>query len=179
MTLEKYARTQREMIVNAKRMRGEVLQRATEIESMLDIYIGEHFTNDPVLVEELLCLIIAPRVSFENKLQVFRYLVDKYNSEFKDSNKGYFNELTELIQERNVFAHYPILFSLPAMHNFDENEVLTFVKLKNVSHQGATNLVNERRINAEGITALLVRYDTQMDHLKKLLNIDNSSLIQG
>ena len=150
-------------------IRGRILQRAVEIESIINIYIAEHFTKDKPKNEELICLILSPRVTFENKIQIFKYLVDKYNPEFKESNKQYSKDLTVLCEERNVFAHYPVEFSQKALKNYVDHNVVTFVKLKNVNQSGNASLVNERHMSEESVNAILDKMGKYIILLRKLI----------
>jgi hypothetical protein len=114
-------------------IRGRVLQRAIEIETLLDIYISEHFTKDKVKNNELVTLLLAPRISFDNKVQIFTYLVDEYNPEFRKSQPKYTAGLKRIIEERNFFAHLPVDFSKEALSAYEKEGIVTFVKLKNSS----------------------------------------------
>ncbi|HEV8284383.1 MAG TPA: hypothetical protein VGQ09_08735 [Chitinophagaceae bacterium] len=150
-------------------IRGRILQRAVEIESTLDIYISEHFTTDSVKNEELVCLVLSPRVTFENKIQIFRYLVDKYNPEFKNEYKQYFKDLVQLCEERNIFAHYPVDFSEQSIINFRDHKVVTFVKLKNVTQEGDIKLVNVRAMPEDAVNTILGQMIKYIQALKKLI----------
>ena len=101
----------------AQDSRGRILQHAIDMENIMGIYISEHFTKDKDKVEEFYSLILS-RVSFESKYQAFIYLVRKYSPEFVTNNPDFHKEIIKLIEERNVFAHWPVDFSEQAISDF-------------------------------------------------------------
>ncbi len=101
-------------------IRGSLLEMLAGFESLIDFYITIHFTghdeNDKF--EEFLSLIIAPNVTFRNKIEIFRALVDRYHPKFKSNNKQYWKDFLEIIEIRNIVAHYPINTSRSAIDKF-------------------------------------------------------------
>ena len=168
--MEERERIEAMISIAAYDIRGRILQKAVEIESIINIYIAEHFTKDEAKNEELICLILSPRVTFENKIQIFKYLIDKYNPEFKNANKQYSKDLTDLCEERNIFAHYPVEFSQQSLKNYTDHSVVTFVKLKNVSHEGNASLVNRRELSEAAVNAILDKMTKYIVILRKLIS---------
>ena len=167
--MEERERIEAMVSIAAYDIRGRILQKAVEIESIINIYIAEHFTKDKSKNEELICLILSPRVTFENKIQIFKYLVDQYNPEFKDANKQYSKDLIELCEERNVFAHYPVEFSQQSLKDYVDRNIVTFVKLKNVSREGNASLVNRRHMSEDAVNGILDRMSKYIVTLRKLI----------
>jgi hypothetical protein len=145
------------------KIRGHVLQRAVELESLIDIYIAEHFTKDEIKIVELISLLLAPRITLDNKAQVFIYLIDKYNPDFKKANPKYANVLKKIIEERNVFAHYPVDFSDEALAAYERDATIIFVKLKNSSEY--------KDAEGEKIASLAGNKHIKEDSLNKLLRV--------
>jgi hypothetical protein len=146
------------MLIDAYNIRGRIIQRAIEIESTIDIYIVEHFTKDVAKQVELRALVIAPRVSFENKFQIFSYLIQEYNPEFAEANKGYKKDLPYIIEERNAYAHFPIDFSQEALNNYEKDGIITFVKLKNSKEFGISTARNTKSDHVNQLLALMNKY---------------------
>jgi hypothetical protein len=163
--------THDDILENIYKIRGYVLQRAIEIESLLDVYIAEYFTQDEAKVHQLVSLLLAPRMSFMNKFDVFTYLVDIKNPEFRTNFPKFPTQLKLIIEERNVFAHYPADFSPHAVETFKERGVIKFVKLKNSKNHGLTGV---REIAEETINITLQVMAYYADALKNLVGIDTT-----
>lgn len=115
--------------------RGQIIHICTELETIIDIYIAKHFLprqEDDNKVQELVCLILAPRVTWENKRQVFTCLVDVYNPDFRKKNSQYPTDFDLMIQTRNNFAHYPFDNSKDANEKYIKDGTISFMKFKNV-----------------------------------------------
>lgn len=121
-------------------IRGHILQKSIELEMLIDNYITKHFTSDEIKFTEFVCLILC-RMSFEGKFQAFSFLLDLYNPDFKENNKGYKKEILDIIKKRNEIAHYPIDFSQRAIELFNEKRIVRFMKFKN--SEGDINSINE------------------------------------
>lgn len=148
----------------AYNIRGRILQRSIEIESLFDLYIAESITSDENKISELICLILAPRVSFEDKRQIFVYLVDMYNPELRKNYPDFAKDLQTICKERNVYAHYPIAFSNDATKCYEDKKVVTFVKLKNSKNQ----LVDKHEKSESDINDLLRLMGKYIDAIVKL-----------
>lgn len=96
-----------------------------------------------------MCLILAPRMEFKPKVEVFRYLVDKYNPEFKESNPRYFTDFVAIVEERNVFAHYPVELSEDALSTFQKDGSLILVQQKNKKLNKKESVLLERTLLTE------------------------------
>jgi hypothetical protein len=119
---------------SAATVRGSVLNNATALEMSIDLYITNYFTNDTDKAEELMNLIISPRMTFENKVQVLMVLIERHNPEILEENKSLRADLKKVIEERNVLAHYPLDRTHSALQTYyQEPHSLTFFKFKNVS----------------------------------------------
>ena len=113
-------------------VRGNVLNAATALEMSIDLYITTYFTEDLIKSEELMNLIISPRMSFENKVQVLLILLEKHEPQVLEQSKYMSNDLRTIIEERNILAHYPLDSTPSALKNYYETNNLTFFKFKNV-----------------------------------------------
>jgi len=114
-------------------VRGGVLNAATTLEMSIDLYITSYFTSDMNKAEELMNLIISPRMTFENKVQVLMVLIERYNPVILETHKSMRSDLTKIIEERNVLAHYPLDNTAWGLQRYyEEPHGLTFFKFKNV-----------------------------------------------
>ncbi len=125
------AKTQEAILEAIRTSRGKILQVAVEMEKMMEIYISERFSSEDEKIQELIMLIIAPRMTLSQKKEVFDFLLEKYHPEFRNANIETLNKIQGLIFQRNVFAHWPVEFSQSAMNTYDTKTAITLVKLKN------------------------------------------------
>ncbi|MDQ3843634.1 MAG: hypothetical protein M3342_06415, partial [Bacteroidota bacterium] len=128
--------TQKTILKHICEARGRIIHHAIEVEYLISMYIAQHFTKDEVKAEELIAMILLPRMTFENKLQIFEQLILKYNHEFKTAFPSFRNDINEIIEERNIFAHYPTDFSKEAIEEFEKEGIITLVKLKSSKSYG-------------------------------------------
>ena len=56
------------------------------------------------------------------------------------------------------------------MKNYTDHSVVTFVKLKNVSHEGNASLVNRRELSEAAVNAILDKMTKYIVILRKLIN---------
>lgn len=121
---------------NSFAIRGRFLETAIQLEKRIEFIIGRHFceTNDEI--DEIIMVIIAPRVSFSQKKDILDYLFDLYYNEFKTKHSSILNRLEKIIKWRNIFAHWSLDFSEKSMKAFNDNHLISFVKLKNYKADG-------------------------------------------
>ena len=112
------------------RTRGEVLQLAIEIEALLVGYIAKYFVDDEERQIELGNLVLTPRLPFEEKYQVFLFLVNLNTPEFKKAAPEYPQQLKDIIQYRNIFAHNPIGFEPDTETAFERVALLHFTSTR-------------------------------------------------
>lgn len=118
------------------KVRGQVINECILLEYYIDTFITEYFcTNNSTKGSELSTLILAPRVTWLNKFQVFETLLKMHNPEFLDVNKDLSKEITEVIEERNIFAHYPNAFDNNAVNDYKNHGIIVFFKFKNATEK--------------------------------------------
>lgn len=131
MTEQEREANQNKILETAYIVRGIVLQRAIEIETLIEGYITDHFSNDIQKKEELVTLILAPRVSFENKAQVFIFLLGEYKKDFAEKIKVFKENIIKIGEIRNHAAHFPVEFSDYAISVYQKQESIILIKFKN------------------------------------------------
>ena len=148
----------------SRRIRGEIIERAIILERFVDWFIVSHFCTEYIKKIELLETVIATkRIIFENKVQVFKILLDKHYKNFDNENPSFANKLIKLIEERNVFAHYTLFSGEEQVSKFHENGTITFVKFNN-----STEYIEYSKEKIEKIMDGLVDMATNM---RKLTNL--------
>lgn len=162
----------KELLQAAMVARGKIIQAAVDLESLMHIYIAKHFADEETKYAELLTLVLAPRVTLNNTFDIFTYLVNTYNPEFKAANKKFTKHIKHIIEERNVYAHYPVDFSDTSKKDFEESGIITFLRYKQSSDYG---LAGQRFISNADIYQLLKLIEHYVNQLLKLVDIDTAS----
>jgi hypothetical protein len=158
-------------------IRGRILQLAIEFEKIMEIYIAEHFTNDLSKIQELIVLILAPRMTLSQKREVFYYLVETHNKEFFDKNSVVMGKLNDLVVERNIFAHWPVDFGPEAINIYNKYAAVTFVKFKNMKDSVTKeSLIGEiRRFTQKDINDKIKLFHDCNAVLRKLIGMNGPS----
>jgi hypothetical protein len=157
--------TREKMLHHVYRMRGQVLQFAIEVETSIELYITSHFVDDKEKRGQFIALILAPRVTFNDKFQIFQYLVEKNNPEFKEIAPTYRKDIPEMVERRNWFAHYPVDFSDEAQAAFEKDGTIAFVKLKNSQKFGLGSKAFIRDADMINLLTTLKQYAQEMRKL--------------
>lgn len=111
-------------------VRGKILEVLSEFEFWIDYYITRHFTNSIDKEDEFMCLIIAPNVTFRNKIEIFQVLVNKYHPQFKENHKTFFADFIEIVDRRNEVAHLRVDTRPEAIRQFYDEQILSFIRFK-------------------------------------------------
>lgn len=112
-------------------IRGKVLQGCIDLEMTMDTYIAQHFCETESKVYEMATIILAPRIPWREKLAIFEVLIEKYNQPFKINFPNFLNDITNVIEHRNVFAHLPADITPNGYKLFKEQGIVPFLKFKN------------------------------------------------
>lgn len=116
------------------KFRGQVLETTVILEWIMDSYIAFYFVDkkNESKVEEIITLILAPRVTYNAKCEIFAHIVDIKHPQFKVANPKYVKDLQNIAEHRNVFAHYPMQISEESIEKFKADGTIGYVKFKNV-----------------------------------------------
>ena len=114
----------------ANLVRGTVLTACINLELIMDIYIAEQFCDSKDDVNELCSLIITPRVPWREKLEIFKVLISKNSENFKIKNTNFYKDILNIIDHRNVFAHFPANISKAGLDEYNESGRMMFHKFK-------------------------------------------------
>jgi hypothetical protein len=119
------------LISEVKRQRGELISSVVLLEKWIDLYISHHFCSGKKVWELMELIVATNRITFENKLQVFKVLLERHDKSFLDENKSIIKDVIKIIEVRNVFAHYIMFSGKSAIEKYTTASVMTFVKFKN------------------------------------------------
>lgn len=109
--------------------RGIFIQETIQLERCIDEYICRHFCKDDDRKSELLeCVMATKRITFDSKLDVARFIIEKHNKEFAILNPQYHKEIRSLIEHRNIFAHYLLDTSEGVMKEIKSKKDIVFIK---------------------------------------------------
>jgi hypothetical protein len=157
-----------------ERLRGPIIERAVQIEQLIDIYIAAKFTNSLDSEDEFICLILA-NMNMQTKLKVFGYLMNKHNKDYTNSNPEFYNDLCISNSRRNAIAHYPAAF--------DESSVLDFLlfnkfTLAKARHEKQSipefEMFERQHISEDDINGLMQMMDRYIADLRILNGYDSA-----
>ena len=130
------------LIKSATEIRGNFIQECVDLEMIMDTYIAKHFCQDDSKVYELAALILAPRIQWREKLEIFRVLIGKYNLDFADKYKNYYSEINSIIEHRNYFAHLPVDFTDDGISLFEKG-IIRFLRFKNYNYDNKVEYLKQ------------------------------------
>jgi hypothetical protein len=138
---------------------------------MMEIYIAERLSDKEEKVHELINLVIAPRLTFSQKKEVFDFLLEKYHNDFKKEHQAVLSTMTGLIAQRNIFAHWPAEFSQYAVDVYDSRTSITLIRLKNWRDDNSKELHLGERVeyNQSKTNEWIMRFLDLNAVLKKLI----------
>jgi hypothetical protein len=78
--------------------RGTIINETILLERLIDDYIASYFCGEDVKKIELVDLVISTnRMIFENKVQVFKYLVEHHDKELIKKNPDMINDILNVV----------------------------------------------------------------------------------
>ena len=132
MDISERARIEELIAKTSYDVRGRILQKMVELEIIFDTYVASHFSGDNNdKFQEFISLMMSGTPLFR-KWAIMYYLLSVHNKEFLLKNKEVITnkKLQDIIEIRNLFAHFPIDFSEDALHNYTNTYSIIFRKFK-------------------------------------------------
>lgn len=121
----------KELVVEAQYQsslyRGQLLNQVAMLEVMIDGFIAYHFCKKDRFGDFLTIILPSNIIVFENKRAIFKKIVEKFYSEFKNANPKYHKTLEDIRDYRNKFAHYPLDITLPGIIKFEKTKDIVLV----------------------------------------------------
>ena len=114
-------------------IRGQFLQHSIELEHYIDAFLCKHFTKDVTKQTELLGLVLVPRLTFDNKFQVFKFLIEQHYPQIEKMLPKFSKSFKSIIEWRNMMAHYPIDLTDEAVAKYAKDDTISIIKIKNSS----------------------------------------------
>jgi hypothetical protein len=151
-------------------MRGLVIQAAIDIEMLITQYIAQRYSKSKKKQDELICLILAPRVTLDGKYQIFHFLVNQYEKKWLTEHPDILKTIKSIIENRNVFAHIPVAY-LEINNDALHKETVMFYKEKNSGNE----LTQYMFMNPDDINELLESIHAVTYKISMLLKKDRSS----
>ncbi len=113
-----------------RKMRGEFLGEATEVEDLLSDVIATHFfpnflfdTHELEQYERLRTTVLGHRsFSFRTKSDALRYILEQAHPDLYEEHKEALVKLEKVIAHRNILAHGHFIQELP-MPNFIKKQI--------------------------------------------------------
>lgn len=140
--------------------RGLVINAAVHLEMAINVYLSRYFAkNDTVREEIMASLFCTNRITFESKVQIFCFLINKYDNEFKIAKPKYAKDLKDIIERRNHFAHLTLDLT---DEGFDKTDNIGLGKF-------SKDIVQVHNYSFEGIDKLLMIIYEYTEEVGKLI----------
>lgn len=110
--------------------RGVIINETIMLERIIDEIMCRHFCEYIQKADELMTFVFGSRMTFDNKIQVFKLITQIHNPKFLEDNPTIINDIIKVNQERNVFAHYWLKTGSDLSELLKENKTV-FIKFKN------------------------------------------------
>ncbi len=114
--------------------RGNLIHRATQLESVIEIFIASYFVRDLTKLEEFHNLLLS-KTAFENKRQIFVKLIEMHNKDFCVEFPTIEQDLKLIIETRNNLAHCYFDNSKEAIEEFRNYKTISVLKLRDSSRK--------------------------------------------
>jgi hypothetical protein len=120
-------------------IRGKLLQTCIELELKMDGYIAEHFCETEEKIIEFGSIVLAPRISWGEKLNIFSVIIEKYNPDFLKEYPSFHSDIKKIIEHRTVFAHYPADTTITGVERFKNTRMPETSKIVYASIPSSSN----------------------------------------
>jgi hypothetical protein len=124
-----------DILKDAAKYRGWILNGTIALERLIDVYLACYFSPYKSKRDELVDLVFAASggMPFEPKRNIFAILLKKHHKEFHNNNKAFLEDLSYIIKQRNVLAHYLTDRSDEAIQRFKDKSEVGFIRFKEVT----------------------------------------------
>ena len=162
--------TQERMIKSACLSRGRVVHLVTFTEAMIDYYIAKQFVSGNDNIGRLKVLLLG-EINLGKKSQLFMYFVEK-NKAVPEKRLGKLTKDIEgVLNERNLFAHFPLLMSKDAKDTFLKERVLTYQNLRRAKYNGKSEIGIIYGYNEDAVNSLIDRIVKLNNELSEITGI--------
>ena len=112
--------------------RGIIIDETITLERIIDEYISKYYCSNEESSKELMeMLLCTNKITFENKMQIFKVIIDKKKDDFNSRYPTFISDiLHKIIPQRNIFAHY-WLDTREHLTEFLVDRKTVFIKYKN------------------------------------------------
>jgi len=157
--------------------RGRILQLAIETETLMDIFIAYYFTDDEFKIDEFISTILVPHISFGKKKELFQYTMEKSGLLEEGQIKKTMEVIKVIVEERNIFAHWPLDFSEEALYVYEQLRIVTLKKMKIKRLNGQLQYYDTKPYSDKSINAQIKICQEMNDFIKGLIKFkDEESL---
>jgi hypothetical protein len=144
------------MIKTVGECRGRILQFVIFTEVLMDEYIAQQFFSDIENMYKLRILLLG-EINLQKKAQLFLYFLEENGAVSGDKLKALRKEIDEIIDHRNVFAHFPLLFSPETKDKYRKEKTLTFTKMRRGKLDGKNQISLHYGYSQDALNSLISR----------------------
>ena len=154
--------------------RGRILQLSIQMETLMDLYIAQQFFDNEDKQSDFSTLLLS-EVGLNKKSGLFMYLLEKTPGSLSRTYlKAFRKKIVLVIDERNLFAHYPIAFNGEAIEKFNSTGAITFVKMRRGRHEGKEQVGLRYVYTEAAVNTLIAKIVDIINTLEKLCGMDSS-----
>lgn len=112
--------------------RGIIINETIFLERLIDDYIANHFCKtEDTKTEMKLLILCTDRITFGSKKEILQFLIETHNKETLKNHPKLFTDLTTILEQRNILAHYWLSTSQDSLDKIKINETVEYAKYKN------------------------------------------------
>ena len=155
--------------------RGAFLEAATEFEWVIELYVANYFFGplEDDKFQDFMSLIIKPHITFRNKVETFKIILEKKNPEFLETHKSLPNDFQKILYNRNVFAHDPLHTSSLGLKQFSEDNKVGYYKFKakkNKEDNTKIDLHSVTEYTDKSVSALIILIESYSSEILFLMD---------
>jgi hypothetical protein len=161
--------TYEKIVYEAYRYRGTVINETTLLEKHIEQIIADYFCGKQTsMSDELIAVLLSEKITFDSKRHTLKYVIDRAYPEFKIKHPSWFSDLEKIMQQRNIFAHYPLSTNIEAEREF-LNGKIGFAKFK-----GDVSILYYSKHDIHNLTTMIIKYVSAFRKLIGLEELKNS-----
>lgn len=121
-----------QMLSHIRNVRGDIIGEAITLEGTLNLFIARHYcNNNKYEVEFLDTMLSTSKITFEGSRDTAFYIIKTYYPGFLERHSFITStHLQKLLEERNIFAHFPHEISTASIKDFERDKTIRLIKYK-------------------------------------------------
>ena len=111
--------------------RGSIINETSLLEKHIEQIIANYFCSNSDIGDELINVILSEKMTFDAKRHTLRYVIEKSHTKFNSENSTWFNDMEQIMKDRNIFAHYPLDTRPESFNEYKNSNRIGFTRFRN------------------------------------------------